>query len=245
MCASPGGKTTQLADYFPESLIIANEVNRSRTPQLFDNLDRMGYDNVAVVSCDGRFFQNFPEYFDAVLLDAPCSGEGTAFRDSSVIEHWHEKNIHRIAKLQKQLFETAMTIVKLGGFISYSTCTLNIEENENVIALNELSEEKPLQELYKKRFWPHIEHTGGFFASIFQKKSHTTTSHEYPLLPSQGQTLFVRPATKGERETVERFVTKHLHAKLADRHLFISKDGVYVNSHNLGPLMQYFFFVHA
>jgi len=73
MCASPGGKTTQLADYFPESLIIANEVNRSRTPQLFDNLDRMGYDNVAVVSCDGRFFQNFPEYFDAVLLDAPCS----------------------------------------------------------------------------------------------------------------------------------------------------------------------------
>lgn len=185
MCASPGGKTTQLADYFPESLIIANEVNRSRTPQLFDNLDRMGYDNVAVVSCDGRFFQNFPGYFDAVLLDAPCSGEGTAFRDSSVIEHWHEKNIHRIAKLQKQLFETAMTIVKPGGFISYSTCTLNTEENENVIALNDLAEEKPLQELYKKRFWPHIEHTGGFFASIFQKKSHKSIIHEYPLLPSQ------------------------------------------------------------
>lgn len=133
MCASPGGKTTQLADYFPESLIIANEVNRSRTPQLFDNLDRMGYDTIAAVSCDGRFFQNFPEYFDAVLLDAPCSGEGTAFRDSSVIEHWHEKNIHRIAKLQKQLFETAITIVKPGGFVSYSTCTLNKEENEDVI----------------------------------------------------------------------------------------------------------------
>ncbi len=233
MCASPGGKTTQLADYFPESLIIANEVNRSRTPQLFDNLDRMGYDNVAVVSCDGRFFQNFPEYFDAVLLDAPCSGEGTAFRDSSVIEHWHEKNIHRIAKLQKQLFETAMTIVKPGGFVSYSTCTLNKEENENIIALNELSEEKPLKELYKKRFWPHIEHTGGFFASIFQKKSQDTTSYEYPLLPLQGQTPFVRPVTKGERETVERFVMKHLHTKLADRYLFISKDGVYANIHNL------------
>lgn len=73
MCAAPGGKTTQLADYFSDSLVIANEVNRTRTPQLFDNLDRMGYDNIAVVSCDGRFFQNFPEFFDAVLLDAPCS----------------------------------------------------------------------------------------------------------------------------------------------------------------------------
>ncbi|MEI6711089.1 MAG: RsmB/NOP family class I SAM-dependent RNA methyltransferase [bacterium] len=242
MCASPGGKTTQLADYFPESLIIANEVNRSRTPQLFDNLDRMGYDNVAVVSCDGRFFQNFPEYFDAVLLDAPCSGEGTVFRDSSVIEHWHEKNIHRIAKLQKQLFETAMTIVKPGGFISYSTCTLNKEENENVILLSEgIQNTKDKEQkngglfqcLYQKRFWPHIEHTGGFFASIFQKRLYATASHEYPLLPSQGQTPFVRPATKGERETVERFVMKHLHTKLADRYLFISKDGVYANPHNL------------
>lgn len=255
MCASPGGKTTQLADYFPESLIIANEVNRSRTPQLFDNLDRMGYDNVAVVSCDGRFFQNFPEYFDAVLLDAPCSGEGTAFRDSSVIDHWHEKNIHRIAKLQKQLFETAMTIVKPGGFISYSTCTLNQEENENVITASLgkdslgtpslESEKESVQCLFLKRFWPHIEHTGGFFASIFRKQSAEILPQDYPLLPSQGQTPFVRPATKGERETVERFVIKHLKTELVDTHLFISKDGVYANSHNLGPLMQYFFFVHA
>jgi 16S rRNA (cytosine1407-C5)-methyltransferase len=133
MCASPGGKTTQLADYFPDSLIIANEVNRTRTPQLFDNLDRMGYDNIAVVSCDGRFFQNFPDFFDAVLLDAPCSGEGTAFRDSSIVDHWHEKNIDRIAKLQKQLMETAEAVTAPGGTLSYSTCTLNKEENERVI----------------------------------------------------------------------------------------------------------------
>ncbi len=160
MCAAPGGKTTQLADYFPESLVIANEVNRTRTPQLFDNLDRMGYDNIAVVSCDGRFFQNFPDFFDAVLLDAPCSGEGTAFRDSSVIDHWHEKNIDRIAKLQKQLLETAEAVTAPEGTLSYSTCTLNVMENEEVLD-SRLKQEKPqLIERFRKRFWPHIEHTG-------------------------------------------------------------------------------------
>ena len=266
MCAAPGGKTTQLADYFPGSLIIANEVNRTRTPQLFDNLDRMGYDNIAVVSCDGRFFQNFPEFFDAVLLDAPCSGEGTAFRDASVIDHWHEKNIDRIAKLQKQLMETAETVVKPEGFLSYSTCTLNKEENEEVIQstiqenkksgidnwrliIEDWSFEKNhsrLTLLFSKRFWPHIEHTGGFFASIFQKKSSLSSHHNYPILAAKGQQkLIVNPITKGEREIVERFVSKHLKSKLRDGFLYTTKDGVYFNQRNLGPLAQHFYFVHA
>ena len=246
MCAAPGGKTTQLADYFPDSLVVANEVNRTRTPQLFDNLDRMGYDNIAVVSCDGRFFQNFPEFFDAVLLDAPCSGEGTAFRDGVVIDHWHEKNIDRIAKLQKQLMETAETVVKPEGFLSYSTCTLNTLENEAVINSSLEREEPLLLERFRKRFWPHIEHTGGFFASIFQKKSSPHIQHEYPVLAAKGQQkLIVNPVTKGEREIVERFVSKHLKTKLKPGFLFITKDGVYFNQRNLGPLAQHFYFVHS
>lgn len=246
MCASPGGKTTQLADYFPESLVIANEVNRTRTPQLFDNLDRMGYDNVAVVSCDGRFFQNFPGFFDAVLLDAPCSGEGTAFRDSAIVDHWHEKNIDRIAKLQKQLMETAEAVTAPGGTLSYSTCTLNVMENEEVLDSRLKTGEPQLLELFRKRFWPHIEHTGGFFASIFQKKPSADVHHDYPILAAQGQkNLIVKPATKGEREIVERFVSKHLKAKLKDGYLYLSKDGVYFNQRNLGPLAEYFYFVHG
>lgn len=246
MCAAPGGKTTQLADYFPDSLVIANEVNRTRTPQLFDNLDRMGYDNIAVVSCDGRFFQNFPEFFDAVLLDAPCSGEGTAFRDGAVIDHWHEKNIDRIAKLQKQLMETAETVVKPEGFLSYSTCTLNTLENEAVINSSLEREEPLLLERFRKRFWPHIEHTGGFFASIFQKKSSSHTHHEYPILAAKGQQkLIVNPVTKGEREIVERFISRHLKSKLKPGFLFITKEGVYFNQRNLGPLAQHFYFVHG
>jgi len=246
MCASPGGKTTQLADYFPDSLIIANEVNRTRTPQLFDNLDRMGYDNIAVVSCDGRFFQNFPDFFDAVLLDAPCSGEGTAFRDSSIVDHWHEKNIDRIAKLQKQLMETAEAVVAPGGTLSYSTCTLNVMENEEVLDSRLQKESTPLTELFRKRFWPHIEHTGGFFASIFQKKKTENIIHNYPVLAAQGQkNLIVTPATKGEKEIVERFISKHLGSKLKSGFLYLTKNGVYFHQKNLGPLAEYFFFVHA
>lgn len=246
MCAAPGGKTTQLADYFPESLIIANEVNRTRTPQLFENLDRMGYDNIAVVSCDGRFFQNFPDFFDAVLLDAPCSGEGTAFRDNAVIDHWHEKNIDRIAKLQKQLIETAETVTAPGGTLSYSTCTLNVMENEEVIDSRMQKESTSLVELFRKRFWPHIEHTGWFFASIFQKKKTENSIYQYPVLAAQGQkNLIVTPATKGEREIVERFIAKHLNSKLKNGFLYITKNGVYFHQRNLGPLAEYFFFVHA
>ena len=271
MCASPGGKTTQLADYFPDSLIIANEVNRTRTPQLFDNLDRMGYDNIAVVSCDGRFFQNFPDFFDAVLLDAPCSGEGTAFRDSSIVDHWHEKNIDRIAKLQKQLMETAEAVTAPGGTLSYSTCTLNKEENERVIEsaiynlqstmvedkknsqidnwrliIEDWSLQKNMVMLFCYCFCPHIEHTGGFFASIFQKKNTSQAEHDYPVLAAQGQkNLIVTPATKGEREIVERFIAKHLKSTLKNGFLYVTKDGVYFNQRNLGPLAEYFFFVHA
>lgn len=246
MCAAPGGKTTQLADYFPDALVIANEVNRTRTPQLFDNLDRMGYDNIAVVSCDGRFFQNFPEFFDAVLLDAPCSGEGTAFRDGAVIDHWHEKNIDRIAKLQKQLMETAETVVKTDGWLSYSTCTLNTLENEAVINSSLERPEPLLLERFRKRFWPHIEHTGGFFASIFQKKKTGESHYDYPILAAKGQQkLIVNPVTKGEREIVERFISKYLKTKLKPGFLFITRDGVYFNQRNLGPLAQHFYFVHA
>lgn len=226
----------------------------------------MGYDNIAVVSCDGRFFQNFPDFFDAVLLDAPCSGEGTAFRDASVLEHWHEKNIHRIAKLQKQLMETAQTITKPGGFLSYSTCTLNKEENENITN----TQHSTFNTLFQKRFWPHIEHTGGFFASIFGKKTPfvkgelkgdlsrnnppalQATSflkeapYKYPILAAQGQKhLIVKPATKGEYEIVERFIAKYLKTKLTSGFLYLIKDGVYFHKKNLGPLAEHFYFVHG
>lgn len=133
MSASPGGKTTQLSEYYPNSLIVANELDKSRLKWLFSNIDRMGGENICVTNYDGRFFKQIPETFDKVLLDAPCSGEGTAFKTDDALKHWNIKNIKRISKLQFGLLEAAGKTVKVWGEIVYSTCTLNRLENEEVL----------------------------------------------------------------------------------------------------------------
>jgi len=114
MSASPGGKTTQLAEYYPNSLIIANEIDKSRMRQLHENTDRLSAKNVYVTNYDGRYFGNHPEVFDKILLDAPCSGEGTAYKTDDALKYWNLKNIKRIAKLQFQLLENAFISLKVG-----------------------------------------------------------------------------------------------------------------------------------
>lgn len=133
MSASPGGKTTQLAEYFPNALIIANEIDKSRLKQLSENIDRMGASNVLITNYDGKNFKNYEEFFDKILLDAPCSGEWTAFKTDDALKWWNEKNIENIARLQKQLLESALISLKVWGEMVYSTCTLNQMENEDVI----------------------------------------------------------------------------------------------------------------
>ena len=133
MSASPWGKTTQLAEYYPNSIIIANEVDKSRMRQLHENTDRLWAKNVYVTNYDGRFFGNFPEMFDKILLDAPCSWEWTSYKTDDALKYWNIKNIKRIAKLQFQLLENALISLKVWGELVYSTCTLNCLENEGVI----------------------------------------------------------------------------------------------------------------
>ncbi|MCD5375481.1 NOL1/NOP2/sun family putative RNA methylase [Candidatus Gracilibacteria bacterium] len=179
MSASPGGKTTQLAEYYPNSTIIANEIDKGRMKQLHENLDRLGAANTYVTNYDGRFFGNFPEVFDKILLDAPCSGEGTAYKSGDALKYWNLKNIRRIAKLQFQLLENALQAVKVGGELVYSTCTLNRLENEEIlnkltdvygdhfsIALLDRENNHPLV-----RAWPHKNNTGGFFVAKIVKTS--------------------------------------------------------------------------
>ena len=175
MSASPGGKTTQLQEYYPNSLIVANELDKSRLKWFFSNLDRMSSLKTVATNYDGRFFKNTPEIFDKILLDAPCSGEWTAFKTDEALKYWNLKNIKVVSKLQYGLLESAIKSLKLGWEIVYSTCTLNKFENEWVIekALKKYGDCIEIIPLSKendfKRNWPHLEFTGWFFIAKIKK----------------------------------------------------------------------------
>ena len=169
MASSPGGKTTQLAEYFPNSFIVANEPTRERIPQLLQNLDRMWSANIGVTLYPGQYWKGFPETFDRILLDAPCSGEWTLYKWTDATKHWHIKNIKNIAKLQEKLLESSLHCLKVGWEMIYSTCSLNLLENEWVLSAIEKKYGDSIQIVFQKKFWPHIDGTGGFFVSKIQK----------------------------------------------------------------------------
>ncbi|MBP9812065.1 hypothetical protein KBC86_01675 [Candidatus Gracilibacteria bacterium] len=185
MASSPGGKTTQLSEHYPRAFIIANEPTRERIPQLLQNLDRMGSANIGVTLYPGQYFRHSPETFDKILLDAPCSGEGTLFKGTDATKHWHIKNIKNIAALQTKLFDAAIIALKVGGEMVYSTCSMNLLENEGVIASIEKKYPNTFQVTYQKRFWPHIDGTGGFFvAKIIKIASIEINEKDRPNAPN-------------------------------------------------------------
>lgn len=178
MAASPGGKTTQLSEMYPNAFIIANEPTRERIPQLLQNLDRMGSANVWVTLYPWQYFTQTPEVFDRILLDAPCSGEGTLYKWTDATKHWHIKNIKTIARLQEKLINAAIIALKIGWEMVYSTCSMNLLENEWVLESIKKKYPGTFEITLEKHFWPHIDHTGGFFVAKIRKTSHIETSEK-------------------------------------------------------------------
>ena len=112
-------------------LLVSNEMSSSRIVALQHNLNRTGSYNTAVTKLDGKEFGSLlPEFFDAVLVDAPCSGEGTGFKSDAGTKRWREDKVLEIAHLQLSLLASAIHSCKVGGEIIYATCTLNPRENE-------------------------------------------------------------------------------------------------------------------
>lgn len=169
MASSPGGKTTQLAEYYPNSFIIANEPTRERIPQLLQNLHRMWTPNVGITLYPGQYWKNYSETFDRILLDAPCSGEWTLYKWTDAVKHWHIKNIKEIARLQTKLLDAWLHALKVWGEMIYSTCSLNLLENEWVLDAMRQKYGQSFEILYQKKFWPHIDGTGGFFVAKIRK----------------------------------------------------------------------------
>ncbi len=136
MAAAPGSKTTQIAALMAnQGVIVANEYAASRVKVLHANLSRCGVSNTALTHFDGRVFgAALPATFDAILLDAPCSGEGVIRKDPEALRNWSLASTAGIAATQRDLLESAFHALKPGGTLVYSTCTLNTLENQQVLA---------------------------------------------------------------------------------------------------------------
>jgi len=135
LCAAPGSKTTQLAQMMKNhGTLIANEVQIARVKSLVFNIDRMAITNCGVIHSKGEILSKiFHEYFDKILVDAPCSGLGIIQKKEEVNDWWNEKRINVLCELQLRLLIAAVKMLKVGGEVVYSTCTLTLEENEQII----------------------------------------------------------------------------------------------------------------
>lgn len=135
LCAAPGSKTTQIAQLMGnKGLIVANEIDYKRISSLIHNVKKCGLLNEVLISIPGEKIGDvLPNYFDKILLDAPCSAEGTIRKSKKVLYHWGVKNIQKMSRIQKGLIVSAFRALKPGGIMVYSTCTIAPEENEGVI----------------------------------------------------------------------------------------------------------------
>lgn len=134
VAAAPGSKTTQIAARMGDNgMILANEYAASRVKVLHANISRCGIASVALTHFDGRVFgAALPETFDAILLDAPCSGEGVVRKDPEALRNWSPQSNQEIAATQRELIDSAFHALKPGGTLVYSTCTLNQQENQHI-----------------------------------------------------------------------------------------------------------------
>jgi len=135
MCAAPGGKSTQLKNKLGENgLLVSNEIISSRCKILTGNIERLGLKNCITTCMDtNKLAKNFPDTFDLIMVDAPCSGEGMFRKEEQAVTEWSTENVLKCAERQKNILENAVTCLKDGGYIIYATCTFSLEENEMII----------------------------------------------------------------------------------------------------------------
>jgi NOL1/NOP2/sun family putative RNA methylase len=219
LCAAPGGKSTHIQSLISKnSLLVSNEVIRSRANVLKDNIIKWGCENVVVTNNDPKDFARLENYFDVIVIDAPCSGSGLFRRDPEAINEWSENNVQLCSQRQQRILADVWPSLKKDGILIYSTCSYSKEEDEEIMdwvtdqlpATNcqlEIDNGWKITEAISEkgnhgyRFWPDKVKGEGFFLACFQKKEgeneSMTKSKKRP-----------EPVTKKEMEFVERWLEK-------------------------------------
>ncbi|WP_416866988.1 MAG: methyltransferase RsmF C-terminal domain-like protein [Imperialibacter sp.] len=187
LCAAPGGKSTLLASLLSkESLLVSNEVIKSRAEILAENMTKWGAPNVVVSNNDPRDFDRLQGFFDLIVVDAPCSGEGLFRKDPNAINEWSPDNANLCSDRQRRILMDVWPALKPGGVLIYSTCTYNPAENEqNIQWLSEQTELEPVSlsvdaslnirevqaanHVVGYQFMPHLVKGEGFFVCAVRK----------------------------------------------------------------------------
>ncbi len=200
MCAAPGGKSTQIKNKLGENgILISNEIISSRCKILTGNIERLGLKNTVTTCMDTKKLTKFfPDTFDLIMCDAPCSGEGMFRKEQIAIDEWSEENLKMCAERQRDILENAVALLKNGGYIIYATCTFSLEENEMVIddflshhpdfeivSVNDKVREYTADGIhfdgcktenihFARRFYPHISKGEGQFMAVLHntKENH-------------------------------------------------------------------------
>ncbi len=196
LSAAPGGKSTLLSSYLgDDGLLVANEVIQSRAQILKENLVKWGLGNAVVTNNDPDHFEPLEGFFDLVLVDAPCSGEGMFRKDPQAREEWSPDNVQLCSARQKRILDKAGALVKGGGYLVYSTCTFNESENEDMIRflteefafepvrvpldptwnIVETSMETEEGTFFGYRFFPHRVQGEGFFVTVLKRPDSAST----------------------------------------------------------------------
>lgn len=170
LCAAPGGKTTQLAAAMQgEGVLVANEYVYDRARILSQNVERLGVTNCAVISADtAALAQKLPAYFDKILVDAPCSGEGMFRKDAGAVAEWSTENVERCISRQREILDNAAAMLAGGGLLVYSTCTFETGENEEQIA-QFLARHPDFVLREQHLLLPHEARGEGHFAALLEK----------------------------------------------------------------------------
>ncbi|WP_299659587.1 16S rRNA (cytosine(1407)-C(5))-methyltransferase RsmF [uncultured Psychromonas sp.] len=250
--AAPGSKTTQLAASMNnQGLIIANEYSSSRIKMLHANIQRCGIKNVALTHFDASVFgQWLPNTFDAILLDAPCSGEGTVRKDKQAMKNWDQSAIESISGTQKTLIESAFQALKPGAVMVYSTCTLSLEENQEVcLYLQETYPEQveflSLIDLFKGadktvteqgflHIWPQVYDTEGFFVASIKKTGHVESPQAHKRL---GKFPF-QPAAVVTKENLFNYFQEQFGITEIEGVLYQRDDEFWLFPENIVPLIN-------
>ena len=196
LCAAPGGKTTQIAGrMLGQGFLVCNEINPKRAKILSRNIERMGVANALVTNEHPETLASrFPGFFDRVLVDAPCSGEGMFRKEEAAVTDWSQETVQMCARRQREILDSAARLVRPGGRLVYSTCTFAPEEDEETVAAfleahPEFAPE-PVEapwfvpgENASYRMWPHKLLGEGHFAAVLRKTQ--GESGEVPACPGE------------------------------------------------------------